>query len=106
MSTEPTHEQKNEQSIQLPPAKSWIWIKDTAGYPSVSVTFVTIAFWATTLWFVFSIFAKIWEIEIRPFDPTAASAYLGPLLALYFGRRWTDAKLGNPGVNTPNGKNG
>lgn len=84
------------------PAKSIIWLKDTAGYPSVSVTFVTVAFWATTLWFIMSIFAKIWNIEIRPFDPGAATAYLSPLLALYFGRRWTDAKSGNP--NTPNGK--
>jgi len=29
----------------------------------------------------------------RPFDTGACSAYFIPLLTLYFGRRWTDAKF-------------
>lgn len=89
------------------PSTSWIWIKDTAGYPSASVTFVTIAFWVTTLWFIVSIVHKIGPVEFRAFDPAAATTYLSPLLALYFGRRWTDAKLGNnntPGTPPTNGK--
>lgn len=83
------------------PAKSWFWIKDTAGYPSVTVTFVTIAFVVTTLWYLASIFHKLGPVEIRPFDPASASAYLGPILALYFGRRWTDAKMGVTPGSTP-----
>ena len=80
-----------------PPKASWIWMKDSAGYPSVTVTFVTVAFWVTTLWFIASIFQKIGPIELRQFDPAAATAYLGPALALYFSRKMTDAKYG---VNT------
>lgn len=100
----------SDNTVQQPappetPAKSWIWLKDTAGYPSVTVTFVTIAFWVTTFWFVVSIVHKLGPVEFRAFDPAAASAYLGPLLALYFGRKWTDAKLGvAPGSSTPAAK--
>lgn len=94
---------------QTPPAPdtpkaSWIWLKDTSGYPSATVTFVTVAFWVTTLWFIMSIVHKVGPIEIRQFDSTAATTYLSPLLALYFGRRWTDAKLGNQ--NNSNSGNG
>lgn len=72
---------------------SWLWIKDTSGYGSVTVTFVTIAFFVTTLAYVLSIVEKIGSFTIRPFDVGACSVYMVPLLTLYFGRKYTDAKF-------------
>lgn len=80
------------------PKASWIWLKDSAGYPSITVTFVTVGFWVTTLWYMASIVSKIGHFEIRPFDPSAATAYLSPLLALYFGRKWTDSRAAMGGA--------
>lgn len=69
-----------------------MWLKNTAGQPSASLTFALVGFIVVTLWLVVSIVAKIGNIEIRQFDAMSAMGYLGPLLALYFGRRWTDGK--------------
>lgn len=69
-----------------------MWIKNTSGQKSASLTFVSIAFGIVTLWLLLSVFSKIGHIEIREFDAGSAMAYLTPLLALYFGRRWTDGK--------------
>lgn len=66
-----------------------MWIKNTSGQKSASLTFVTVAFIVVTLWLVVSIFSKIGHVEIRPFDAGTAMGYFTPLLALYFGRRWT-----------------
>lgn len=74
---------------------SWIWIKDSRGFGSVTVTFVTIAFFVTTLAYVLAIVEKIGPVNIRPFDVGACSAYFVPVLGLYFGRKWTEAKHGN-----------
>lgn len=71
-----------------------MWLKNTAGQPSASLTFAFIGFIVVTLWLVVSIIAKVGNIEIRQFDSAQAMGYLLPLLALYFGRRWTDGKGG------------
>lgn len=68
------------------------WIKNSRGYGSVTLTFVTIAFWVTTLAYVLSIVEKIGPLTIRPFDTGACAAYLIPILTLYFGRKWTESK--------------
>jgi hypothetical protein len=73
---------------------AWYWVKDTKGYGSVSVTLVFIAFWVTTIAYILSIFSKIGPFTVRPFDVAACSAYLGPILALYGARKFTDAKYG------------
>lgn len=73
---------------------SWLWIRDSKGFGSVTVTFVTIAFFVTTLAYVLSIVSKIGPFEIRSFDVAACSAYFIPILTLYFGRKWTEAKHG------------
>lgn len=73
---------------------SKFWINDTNGNPSMSATFATIAFFVTTSVYILSIFQKIGPLELKAFDPAAASAYLVPSLGLYFGRRWTDSKAG------------
>jgi hypothetical protein len=79
---------------------SWVWIKNTAGQPSMSATFATVAFVTTTLVYVASVFEKIGPFSIRPFDPGVCSAYLIPVLGLYFSRRFTDEKFKAP-VSSP-----
>ncbi len=69
-----------------------MWVKNTSGQKSASLTFAAVGFTVVTLWLVVSIVSKIGHIEIRQFDGATAMAYLTPLLALYFGRRWTDGK--------------
>lgn len=76
------------------PKASWIWMKDANGAPSVTVTFASVSFWVTTFAFLLSIVEKLGPLEIRAFDVGACSAYMVPILGLYFGRRWTDAKFG------------
>lgn len=73
---------------------SWLWIKDSKGYGSVTVTFATVAFWVTTVSYVMSMVEKIGPVSLRPFDVAACSAYFIPILTLYFGRKWTDSKSG------------
>lgn len=72
---------------------SWIWIKNTSGNPSMSATFAAVAFVSTTLIYIASVFEKIGPFSIRPFDPGACSAYLIPVLGLYFSRRYTEEKF-------------
>jgi hypothetical protein len=74
---------------------TWFWIRDTKGYGSVSVTFATVAFWVTTLAYLASIVQKVGPISFRSFDVASCSAYLIPIMTLYFGRRWTEAKFQN-----------
>lgn len=69
-----------------------LWLKNTSGQASASLTFATIGFFVVTLWLLVSIVVKLGHAEIRPFSGSEAMAYLAPLLALYFGRRWTDVK--------------
>jgi hypothetical protein len=71
----------------------WFWIRDTRGYGSVTVTFVTVAFWVTTLAYILAIFSKIGPLEIRQFDAAATSVYFVPILTLYFGRKYTEARF-------------
>jgi len=80
----------NKKSKSKP---SRLWIIGTDGKPSMSATFATVAFVTTTLVYVASVFEKIGPVTLRPFDPAVCAAYLTPVLALYFGRRQTDAKI-------------
>lgn len=72
----------------------WYWIKDSRGYGSVTVTFTTIAFWITSVAYALSIVDHVGPVSIRPFDVAACSAYFIPILTLYFGRKWTEARMG------------
>lgn len=76
------------------PRASWIWIKDSAGYASVTVTFATVAFWLTTLAYLASIIDHIGPVKFHQFDVAAASSYMVPVMTLYFSRKWVDAKMG------------
>lgn len=84
------------------PSPSWFWVKNSKGEASASVTFLTIAFVVTTFAYVAAVFEKIGPLVVRPFDAGACGAYFIPLLTLYFGRRWTDAKFSDgPKGNEP-----
>lgn len=65
-------------------------LKNSGGKKSVSFTFAVVAFIATTLWLVLSIVHQVGPVQFRAFDGAAAMAYLGPILALYWGRRHDD----------------
>lgn len=78
----------------------WLWIKNDAGRKSVTVTLVTVAFLVTTLAYILSIVGSVGSVVFRPFDVAACASYMTPLLALYFGRKHSDAKNG---VNVSDG---
>lgn len=82
-----------EQAVESAKLKpSWFFIKDSSGYPSVTVTLVMVSFLVTTIAYILSVFQKVGPFETRPFDPAATSGYLGLVLATYTTRKWTDAK--------------
>lgn len=88
-SDKPTIKDESGAVVKTP----WYWFKDTKGTGSVTVTLVFVSFWVTTIAYVFSIFEKIGPLQIRPFDVGASSSYFLPILTLYFGRKFTDAKF-------------
>lgn len=71
--------------------KSWLWITDDHGKGNVPVTLLFVAFWASTIAYVVSIFEHIGPFTMRPFDATACAAYLGSIIALYLGHKGVDA---------------
>ena len=73
---------------------AWYWVKDAKGHGSVTVTLILISFWVTTIAYILSLFEKLGSLPIRPFDVAACSTYFIPILTLYFGRKFTDAKFG------------
>jgi len=77
----------------------WWWIRNDKGLQSVSVTFVAVSFIITTLVYLGSAFEKIGPVVFRAFDVSAAATYFIPVLSLYFGRRFTDAKYQVPEKN-------
>lgn len=80
------------------PAMSKIWMKDSSGFPSVTITFLFVSFWITTIAYVLSIVSKIGPVDIRPFDVGACGAYFGIIFSAYIARRYTDARWGNPNI--------
>ena len=76
---------------------AWYWVKDARGYGSVTVTMVFVSFWVTTMAYSLSIVDHIGKVAVRPFDVGACSAYFIPILTLYFGRKFTDAKFNAKG---------
>jgi len=91
----PSPEVAVEEALEKPerPKSSWFWIKNSSGQASLSVTFLTVSFFVTTAAYVISMFEEIGPLKLRQFDVGATSTYFIPLLTLYFGRRWTDAKF-------------
>lgn len=91
--------QNNQDKFEVP-ASSSVWMKDSSGFPSVTITFLFVSFWVTTLAYVLSIFQKIGPLEIRSFDVGACSSYFGIIVGGYIARRYTDARWGNPNIPT------
>ncbi len=91
---------ENDDTVSAPEVvrTSKIWMKDSAGHPSISVTMLAISFWVTTLAYIASIFAKIGPVEFKSFDSGACGAYFGLILGTYVARRATEAKWGNPNL--------
>jgi len=69
-----------------------IWIRNTKGEKSASLTLVVVAFTAIMLHMILSIFVNPFGIVITPFKAAEAMLVLTPLLGLYWGRRNTDTK--------------
>lgn len=64
-------------------------LKNSDGKPSLSFTMVYTAFFVSLIWFTLSIF----EIpHVKSFDMGTVTGFLTPLMALYFGRRWSDSR--------------
>jgi len=63
--------------------------KNSDGKPSLSFTMVYASFFVALVWFALSI---VNTPHIKSFDVSTASGFLSPLLALYFGRKWSDSK--------------
>lgn len=82
-------EVKKEKSKKTTP---WYWMRNDKGHASITATMVFISFWVTTLAYLASTVNKVGDLEIRSFDVAACTAYFVPILTLYFGRKWTDAK--------------
>ena len=80
----------------------WYWLSDTRGEKSITATLIFVSFLVTTFAFLFSTVSKVGDVEFRAFDVAACSAYFVPILTLYFGRRWTDAKLGAKTIEKQN----
>jgi len=72
-----------------------MFIKNSDGKPSASLTFCTITFIIVNLWFLLSIFESLGPVKVKPFDFMGATLFMSPLFSLYWGRRWTDAKTSN-----------
>lgn len=69
-----------------------LWIKNTEGKPSASLTMAFVAFILVSAWLVTWVVAALFKVEVPAFDVASAMGYLSPLLMLYFGRRFTDTK--------------
>ena len=78
------------------------WIKNTEGKPSASLTLVMVAFTIVMLWMTLSIFVNPFGIATVQFNASEAMIVLSPLLATYFGRRYThDVSRKKPATPTP-----
>jgi hypothetical protein len=85
-----------KKSTAVKPSNSWLWIKDSKGFASVSLTFATVSFFVTTAAYIVSIFQSIGPVTFRQFDVGACGSYFGTIMALYWGRKWTEAKYKPP----------
>lgn len=70
----------------------WFWIRGANGEKSVSLTFATASFLITSAAYLSSIFESVGSVTFKHFDVAACGSYFGTIMALYFGRRWTEAK--------------
>ena len=65
-------------------------LRSNDGKPSYSLTMAVLAFIATLVWYILSIFTHIKGFDIRAFDGGSAMAFLSPLLLNYYGSKHLD----------------
>jgi len=74
-----------------------MFIKNSRGEKSGSFTFAAIAFTITSLSVILGILENVtfgeFSISLRSIDAATITAYLFPIMGLYFGRRWTESKF-------------
>ena len=68
-----------------------LYIKNSDGKKSASLTMAYTGFVVTTSWLLFWIIGNTCGLHVPAFNETVALSYLTPLLGLYYGRRATDA---------------
>jgi len=66
------------------------YLNSSSGQPSASLTMAMLSFVLTTAWLVFWVVGTTFGLHVPQFEATVAMGYMGPLLGLYFGRRWTE----------------
>jgi len=76
------------------------WIKDQNGDPSVIVTLVAVSFVAVTVGYILSLFDRVGNVAVRPFDVAACGAYFGAIMAAFVGHHWVTTKYVNGHVVT------
>lgn len=74
-------------------------MRNTQNIPSASLTMSVIAFLVVTLWLTAWLIATPFDVPVPTFDAGTAMAYLSPVLALYFGRRWVSNNNSGPTEN-------
>ena len=67
-----------------------LYLRNSNGQPSASLTMALVSFILVTAWLVFWVVGTTFGLHVPAFDSAAAMGYMTPLLGLYFGRRWTD----------------
>lgn len=74
-----------------------MFFKNSKGEKSGSFTFAAIAFFITSTSVILGIFENMtfgeFSISFRSLDASIITAYLVPIMGLYFGRRWTESKF-------------
>lgn len=82
---------EGNEATQLDPVEipdSWWLIRGSNGKGSVSTTLLVVAFFLTAASYALNMFNVPW---VKPFDVAATASFLTPLVALYFGRRHSEA---------------
>lgn len=74
-----------------------MFLKNSMGDKSGSFTFAAIAFFITSISVILGIFESVsvgeFSMSFRSLDASIITAYLAPILGLYFGRRYTESKF-------------
>ena len=69
-----------------------IWLKNTKGEPSASLSMAVITFSVILVHYILWVVGAALGLIIPPFDASNAMMFLGPMLGLYWGRRSTSVK--------------
>lgn len=78
------------------PKAAWWWLKNTKNKPDAALTMLVVAFLIVTGTYALSVVGELTigtvHLVMNAFTTDYATTVMAPLMALYFGRRYTDAK--------------